>query len=197
MNDLAHGWEHVHRVYQLSVRMAREEGADTFVVGAAALLHDLGRATPPEIANDVAEHHADLSVSVAKILLREQRVSLVRQEAVLHAILAHSFSKGIEPHTLEACIVRDADRIDALGAIGIMRWAITGVVRHTPYSYHDDEPFAAQRTLDDARYMLDHFPRKLLRLEATMLTTTGRKLAHERTAFMQHYLEEFRRELEM
>ena len=195
IDDLAHGWEHVKRVYDVAERIARQEGADMFVVGAAALLHDLGRAAPPEIAQDVAEHHADLSVYVAKVMLREQHVSQERQEAILHAILAHSFSRGVEPHTLEARIVRDADRLDALGAIGILRWAITGAVRHSPHSYHPDDPFGEQRTLDDARYMLDHFPRKLLRLEETMLTATGRALARERTAFMQQYLEEFRREL--
>jgi uncharacterized protein len=197
IDDLAHGWEHVKRVYDMAEQIARQEGADMFVVGAAALLHDLGRAAPPEIAQDVAEHHADLSVYAAKVLLREQHVSQERQEAILHAILAHSFSRGVEPHTLEARIVRDADRLDALGAIGILRWAITGVVRHTPHSYYPEDPFGEQRTLDDTRYMLDHFPRKLLRLEETMLTATGRALAHQRTAFMRQYLVEFRRELEI
>lgn len=197
IDDLAHGWEHVQRVYLLAQRLAREEGADSFVVGAAALLHDLGRTAPAEIAQNVGEHHADLSVYLARVLLHEQHVPRERQEAILHAILAHSFSRGIEPRTLEARIVRDADRLDALGAIGILRWAITAVVRHTPNSYHPDDPFGGQRSLDDARYMLDHFPKKLLRLEETMLTTTGRALARERTAFMQHYLEEFKRELEM
>ena len=197
IDDVAHGWEHVKRVYDLAERIARQENADMFVVGAAALLHDLGRAASPEIALDAAEHHADLSVLLAKVLLKEQFVSQERQEAILHAILAHSFSRGVEPRTLEARIVRDADRIDALGAIGILRWAITGAVRHVPHSYHPDTPFGEQRTLDDVRYMLDHFPRKLLRLEETMLTATGRTMAHERTLFMQQYLEEFRRELEM
>jgi len=197
IDDLAHGWEHVKRVYQLAERIAREEGADSFVVGAAALLHDLGRAAPAGIAHDVAEHHADLSVYAAKVLLREQHVTQERQEAILHAILAHSFSRDVEPRSLEARIVRDADRIDALGAIGILRWAITGAVRHIPTTYHPDDAFGEQRTLDDARYMLDHFPRKLLKLEETMLTATGRTLARERTAFMHQYLEEFKRELGM
>ena len=197
IDDLAHGWEHVKRVYDLAEQIAHQENADMFVVGAAALLHDLGRAAPAEIAPDVAEHHADLSVLLARVLLSEQHVAQEQKEAILHAILAHSFSRGIEPRTLEARIVRDADRIDALGAIGILRWAITGAVRHVPNSYHPDDPFGEQRTLDDKRYMLDHFPRKLLRLEETMLTATGRIMAHERTLFMQQYLAEFRRELDM
>ena len=195
IDDLAHGWEHVSRVYQWAEYIAREEDADMFVVGAAALLHDLGRAAPPDVSHNVEVHHADISVFLATVLLKEQHVPEERQEAIVHAILAHSFSKGIEPRTLEARIVRDADRIDALGAIGILRWAITSAVRHTPYSYHSDDPFAERRSLDDKLYMLDHFPRKLLKLPETMLTATGRKLAQERTAFMRLYLDEFRHEL--
>jgi len=106
---------------------------------------------------------------------------------------------GIEPRTLEAKIVRDADRLDSLGAIGILRWAITGTIRRTndTQTYHPDDPFAERHTLDDRRYMLDHFFTKLLKLNNTMSTQTGRALAEQRTAFMHTYLNEFRRELEL
>jgi uncharacterized protein len=197
IDDLAHGWEHVSRVYQLANFIARKEGADSFIVGAAALLHDLGRAEPHEIGTEPEGHHADLSVSLATGLLSERDVSRTRQEAILHAILAHSFSRGVEPRTIEARVVRDADRLDALGAIGILRWAITGEVRRTPHSYDPDDPFAERRELDDKQYMLDHFPRKLLELEATMLTPAGRTMARQRTAFLQQYIEQFRRELDI
>ncbi len=115
----------------------------------------------------------------------------------MHAIVAHSFSKGIEPRTLEARVVRDADRLDGLGAIGVLRWAITGALRRTPTtrSYHPEDPFAERHTLDDSRYMLDHFYSKLLKLVDTMSTESGRRLARERTDFMRVYLDEFRREL--
>ncbi|HYX51408.1 MAG TPA: hypothetical protein VE843_16800, partial [Ktedonobacteraceae bacterium] len=120
-------------------------------------------------------------------------------EAILHAIAAHSYSLGIEPRTLEAKVLRDADRLDALGAIGILRWAITGTVRRTwdTYTYHPDDPFAEWHQLDDHRYMLDHFFTKLLKLSDTMATQTGRVLAQERTAFMRVYLDEFKKELEL
>ncbi|HEY4384005.1 MAG TPA: hypothetical protein VGN34_05955, partial [Ktedonobacteraceae bacterium] len=119
------------------------------------------------------------------------------QEAILHAIIAHSFSRGVEPQTIEAKIVRDADRLDGLGAIGILRWAVTGAVRRTPEtrSYHPTDPFGSNHTLQDQRYMLDHFYSKLLKLSATMLTETGRKLAKQRTDFMRSYLEQLRQEL--
>jgi uncharacterized protein len=193
IDDLAHGWEHVERVYRLALHIAEKERAERFVVGMAALLHDLGRA----VRHSGTEHHADLSTQLAGELLAAYNVPGDRQQAILHAILAHSFSKGIEPQTLEARVVRDADRLDGLGAIGIMRWAVTGTVRRTPKtrSYHPDDPFATAHQPDDARYMLDHFYKKLLKLEGTMMTETGRGLAQRRTAFMRAYLDEFRHEL--
>jgi len=200
IDDLAHGWEHVGRVYKLALHIAGCEKADSFIVGMAALLHDLGRATHQDRAGSERQqqmHHADLSVTLASELLESYQVPTDKQEAILHAIIAHSFSKGIEPRTVEARIVRDADRLDGLGAIGILRWAVTGAVRRTPdtKSYHPDDPFAEWHNLDDSHYMLDHFYSKLLRLVETMTTETGRVLARERTEFMYTYLDEFRREL--
>jgi uncharacterized protein len=194
LNDLAHGWEHVQRVYWLALHIAQQEGADRFIVGVGALLHDLGRLTHDEI-----RHHADLSVIHARELLTRHQVPPDKQEAILHAIDAHSFSKGLQPRTLEARIVRDADRLDSLGAIGILRWAITGTQRGTPEtrSYHPDDPFAERHPLDDRRYMLDHFYSKLLKLSDTMSTQTGRKLAERRMRFMRTYLDEFKDELAM
>ncbi|HVB75459.1 MAG TPA: HD domain-containing protein [Ktedonobacteraceae bacterium] len=191
-DDPAHGWEHIRRVYDLAMYIAEQEGADGFICGMAALLHDLGR-----LSREHGQHHAELSASEAWALLSRQKVSPEAQEAIIHAIVAHSFSHGIEPRTLEAYIVRDADRLDSLGAIGILRWAITGAVRRTPntLTYHPADPFAEQHIPDDQRYMLDHFFSKLLKLGDTISTATGHKLAEQRMAFMHAYLDEFRREL--
>src|SRR6266699_1943626 len=175
IDDLAHGWEHVQRVYQLALSLAEQEGADRFIVGMAALMHDLGRAAPHE----GTEHHADLSVQLATTLMSSHELPADTQHAILHAIIAHSFSRGVPPQTLEAMVVRDADRLDGLGAIGIMRWALTGAVLHTAetLSYHPEDPFAEKHEPDDKRYMLDHFYAKLLKLGETMATETGRFMA--------------------
>ena len=193
-DDPAHGWEHIERVYRLALFVAEQENADAFIVGMSALMHDIGH-----LSTDTSLHHADLSMSMAGELLLAYDVSYGTREAILHAIEAHSFSLGIEARTLEAKVVRDADRLDSLGAIGILRWAITGAVRRTgeTQTYHPDDPFAEWHTLDDRRYMLDHFFTKLLKLDSTMATQTGRVLAQERTAFMRAYLDEFRSELEL
>jgi uncharacterized protein len=196
IDDLAHGWEHVERVYTLALAIAEQEGANRFTVGMAALMHDLGRAAAHQEAE--AQHHADISVTRATEVLERYRVPALIQRAILHAILAHSFTKGIEPRTIEAQVVRDADRLDSLGAIGILRWAITGTARRTPEtaSYHPSDPFGEQHVWDDKHYMLDHFYTKLLKLQEGMLTKTGRMLAQRRTAFMYTYLDELKQELD-
>ena len=193
-DDPAHGWEHIERVYRLALFIAEQENADTFIVGMAALMHDIGH-----LSRDTSRHHADLSILIAGEILLTYDVSAATREAILHAIAAHSFSMGIEPRTLEAKVVRDADRLDSLGAIGILRWAITGAVRRTgeTQTYHPGDPFAEWHALDDRRYMLDHFYTKLLKLDDTIATQTGRVLAQQRMAFMRAYLDEFRRELEL
>ena len=107
-DDPAHGWEHIERVYRLALYIAEQENADTFIVGMAALMHDIGH-----LSTDKSLHHADLSMSMAGELLLAYDISADTREAILHAIAAHSFSLGIEPRTLEAKVVRDADRLDS------------------------------------------------------------------------------------
>jgi len=193
-DDLAHGWDHVSRVHKLSLYIAEHEGADRFIVALAALMHDLGHTV--KYTSD--EHHAEISARIASEIMQEQQIPLDLQNAVKHAILAHSFSLGIEPETKEACVVHDADQLDALGAIGIIRWAITGTQHRTSQTalYDFDDPFAEQHRLDDRHYMLDHFSKKLFKLTNMMRTPTGQALAKRRTAFMRTYLYEVRREVE-
>lgn len=193
-NDPAHGWEHVLRVYRLALHIAGQEGADLFIVGSAALLHDIGR-----LVRQKGIQHAALSVEEARPLLEKYKLEEEQIEAILHAIEAHSYKRGIEPRTLEARVVSDADRLDGLGAIGIQRWAITGTIKRKSYTrnYNPEDPFAEQRVPDDKHYMLDHFYTKLLKLETGMGTATGRVLARRRSDYMRGYLQEFRIELEL
>ena len=195
VDDLAHGWEHVSRVYHLALYIAEQEGANQFIVGMAALMHDLGRAAP----QNNTTHHADLSAQLATELLNAYRVPQDMQEAILHAIIAHSFSRNVEPRTLEARVVRDADRLDGLGAAGIIRWAITGTIRRDAQTktYHPTDPFAEQHAPDDHKYMLDHFYSKLLKLSDAMTTKTGSQLSQHRTAFMLTFLHELQEELDI
>lgn len=193
-DDPAHGWEHTRRVYRLAQRICEEERADLLIVSSATLLHDIGRLIPRK-----GVPHALLSVEEAGSMLRKYQLAPWQVEAIMHAIEAHSFSQGIEPQTLEARILRDADRLDSLGAIGILRWAISGTIKrkNQTRSYHPSDPFAEWRQPDDRLYLLDRFYTRLLRLEKDMYTTTGRALAEQRTEYMRAYLREFKAELEL
>ena len=190
--DLAHGWEHVYRVYHLSLRIAEQEHTDSFIVGMAALLHDLGRTT-----RDPKRPHAERSAVLATKLLVRYDLPHDTEEAILHAILAHNYRRGITPVTLEARVLYDADRLDSMGASGLMRWAMT--LQNKKWSewksYHPDDPFAVRRAPDDQHYLLDRFFTKLLALPEVMTTETGRAMAQRRLAFLHLFLKELQLEL--
>jgi uncharacterized protein len=112
-SDLAHGWEHTHRVFHLALSLAEQEHADGFIVGMAALLHDLGRTTRGPMRS-----HAQRSAKLAQKLLAEFELPHDTCHAILHAILAHSYRHGTLPETLQARVLYDADRLDSLGRVG-------------------------------------------------------------------------------
>ena len=121
-----------------------------------------------------------------------QRVDFPAEKipAVTHAIEAHSFTAGIEPETMEARVVQDADRLDALGAIGIARCYAMSAVFGSQI-VHPDDPVPGEspsRALDDKRFATDHFYVKLLKLPPTMRTASGRQEAERRVAFMRDFL---------
>jgi uncharacterized protein len=118
--------------------------------------------------------------------LRSDSFPAEKLPAVAHAIAAHSFSAGIAPETPEARIVQDADRLEALGAIGLARmFLISG--RMGGGIVDMDDPMALHRPLDDKAFALDHLEVKLLGLPATMQTRTGRLMAEERAEWMMSF----------
>jgi uncharacterized protein len=190
-SDPAHDLSHVRRVVQNTLKLTTTEGGDPAITIPAAWLHDC--------------------VSVAKNSpLRNQASRLAAEEAVgfltsvdypadllphiYHAIEAHSFSANIQTKSLEARIVQDADRLEAVGAIGIARCFLTGGSMGTPL-YDPTDPFAETREPDDRRYTLDHFYCKLLGLADTMQTDAGRAEAEKRTAYMKAFLEQLATEI--
>lgn len=189
--DPAHGPAHVERVVANALAIGAEEGADLDVLLPAAWLHDC-----VVVAKDSEER------SRASLLAADRAISLLGSagyEAELlpgvhHAIVAHSFSAGVTPATVEAKVLRDADRLDALGAIGLSRCLMLGGHLGTPLASPVD-PFCEEREPDDSRFVIDHFFVKLLKLAESMCTAAGRSLAESRTAFLRSYLEELRKEL--
>lgn len=175
--DPAHDIGHLARVWRTCQTLARHHPeADPEILEAAAWLHDL--VNLPKSAPNRAEA-SRLSAKAAVDYLMLTDFPPEKGPAVAHAIEAHSFSAGIQTRTVEARILQDADRIEALGAIGLARClAVSGALGRALFDPED--PLARNRPLDDQAYALDHFETKLLRLPATMQTEAGRALAEER-----------------
>lgn len=189
--DTAHDIDHVLRVVKNAKMILENEEADREVVIAAAWLHD---------CVIVSKDHPDRKK--ASVLAAEKAVEFLSQinfpddkiEQVQHAIEAHSFSAGITPETIEAKIVQDADRLDAIGAIGIARCLIIGGKLDRPL-YDAADPLSENRTPDDSIWTIDHFYEKLFKLPGMMHTQTAKKEAKRRVRFMEDYLQELKREI--
>jgi len=171
--DPVHGWEHIARVRALCrVIASRVGGADLEVLDLAALLHDVGRFI------DGSGHHVEASIAFAKKILGvlgydEQIVS-----RVIDAIAGHSYSYGYEPKTLEGKILSDADKIDAIGAIGVARSFMLGGIWG--------------RSIGDT---IKHFEEKLLKLYDRLYLEESRRLAAERAEFLKSFYRQLQEEL--
>ena len=170
-----HDFDHTLRVYHMAVRIAREEGADVQMVALAALLHDVD---DHKLSPETCEHK-DRAVA----FLREQGVDEQKIHSIVEIISQISFSAGNgRPSTLEGMCVQDADRLDAIGAIGIGRAFAFGGSRGR--RMHDPEGV-------DKTATVEHFYDKLFKLKDLMTTATGKLLAQQRDEFMHSFLDQF------
>ena len=187
-NDGAHDINHLHRVWHTAqaLLLAHPE-ADALIVQAACYLHDL--VNLPK--NDPQRHTASKQAAqLACRHLEAMRFPADKLAGVAHAIEAHSFSAGIAPETAEAKIVQDADRLDALGAVGLARLFYTAG-RMGSLLAHPDDARGSHRTFDDKRYALDHIACKLEKLPASMQTVAGRRLGEERVQWLRDFRSTF------
>lgn len=189
--DAAHDLGHILRVAALAELLAREEGADLDTCVAAGLLHDLvyRPKNHPE-----SPFTARMAADLVPQWCRETAGLADRAEAVAAAVASHSWSGGEVPASLEAAVVQDADRLEALGAIGIARVFATGASFGAGL-WHPEDPWGTARELDDKAWSLDHFERKLLRLAAGMKTAAGQRRATLRHQTLLAYLAALRTEL--
>jgi uncharacterized protein len=190
-----HDWWHVYRVWKTALKIGKEEGADLFVVQLAALLHDIA---------DWKFHNGD--VSVGPKLAREWLEKLDVEESVIshvcEIIKNISFKgAGVESKmgTKEGMVVQDADRLDAMGAIGITRtFAYGGYAGREIYNPNvkPEKHETFEQYKNSKGHTINHFYEKLLLLKDRMNTKTGKKMAEERHVFMERFLERFFREWE-
>jgi uncharacterized protein len=189
--DAAHDPGHVRRVVVNARRLAATEGARLEVVVPAAWLHDC--VTVPKDSPQRA-HASRLAAVQAVAWLTAWNYPPALLPEVAHAIEAHSFSAGIAPRTPEARVVQDADRIEAVGAIGLARCLMLSGAMGRPL-YAPEDPFCDRREPDDRAAAVDHLYTKLLKLEATMQTASGRSEARTRTEYLRGFLVQLRSEL--
>lgn len=184
--DPAHDIAHIKRVVTSGIALASVENANLAVVLPACWLHDcvnVPKDSPQRSQGSV------LSADRAIEFLKEVDYPSEHLAAIHHAISAHSFSANIETKSLEANVVQDADRLDALGAVGLSRCLMLGATWGSKL-YDPLDPFAEHRSLDDKSFCIDHFYVKLKGLVNTMKTPSGLAEAENRWQFMQQFLEQ-------
>ncbi|MGI2173400.1 HD domain-containing protein [Shewanella ulleungensis] len=189
--DLAHDINHVFRVVNIAKELCLCEGANMEIVLPAAYLHDcfsFAKNHPDRAQSSL--YAADKAITFLASIYYP--VSLL--PAIHHAIVAHSYSANVEPKSVEAQIVQDADRLDALGAIGIAR-CIQVSTRLGVNLYCNDDPLCQFRQPDDTQYALDHFKTKLFSLAESMHTQSAKIEAKKRTEFMKIYLAQLNNEI--
>ncbi|WP_299145180.1 HD domain-containing protein [uncultured Tateyamaria sp.] len=182
--DGAHDIWHVRRVWatcgMIADQMAYPVNRDVLMI--AAYLHDI-----INLPKDDPQRAQAASLSADHAVAWMQARGIAGQEQVHHCISAHSFSAGVPCETAEARILQDADRLEALGAIGIARcFSVSGQMGRG--LVHGGDPLADARALDDGAYALDHFEVKLYRIAETLHTEPARAIAAERVAFMRAFV---------
>lgn len=181
----AHGWDHAERVWMLCRHIGALEGADQEVLEMAALLHDIGRAQEKASGGKVC--HAASGAERARRIMEEQGVAPETAERVAHCIAAHRFrGRNSRPETLEARVLFDADKLDALGAVGVGRaFLFAGEVGARLHNPEVDIARTRSYSREDTAYR--EFWVKLRKVRDRMLTGTGRRMAEDRHAFMEGF----------
>jgi uncharacterized protein len=190
-NDPAHDFEHIMRVCNNAKNIAKHENVNLRLVLAAALLHDIVLYEKSDKRSKTASLQ---SAKLAKDILKKYNYAENEIKIITDAIRDHSFSRNKVPTTLEGKVLQDADRLDALGAIGIARTFSVGGTENRSI-YNESDPFCQQRMPDDNSWTVDHFFHKLLLLEKTMNTGFAKKEAQRRTKVMKKFLSELKREI--
>lgn len=176
-SDSSHDLPHIHRVWVNAL--------------AAVLLHDC---VAVEKNSPLRGQASTLSAQKATSILADMGWPTQRIDQVAHAVKTHSYSAGIEPFTLEARILQDSDRLDAIGAVGIARcFYVSGRMGAALYDF--ENPTALGRDYQDTTYAIEHFHTKLLKLALGFKTCEGARLAAERHARVEAYLADFMEEV--
>ncbi|MFH1637157.1 MAG: HD domain-containing protein [Candidatus Woesearchaeota archaeon] len=191
-HDPSHDISHTLRVLANAEHIAEKEGGNLDIIVPAALFHDIviyPKNAPN--ADDAAEESAKVARAILQSIAEYPKEKIAEVE---RAIGEHSYSKGIKPKSKESKILQDADRLDATGAIAIMRtFASSGQMKRPLYSPKD--PFCKKREVDSKNYGVDLFFTRLLKVHKDMNTETATKMAEGRTKFLHSFLRQLGEEV--
>ena len=193
--DPVHDFNHVLRVYRLVEHLAEKEGADMEIVRAAALLHDARGSSPGE--NNQRDDHHEASARFAAEVLAEEKWPQEEIDAVQHCILTHRFRSPEIPETIEAQVLFDADKLDAIGAVGAMRAIAYAVLAGQPVYAEPSESFvnSFEKEAGEGHSSYHEFLFKLSRIKDHMYTQTGKAMAEQRHNYLSGFFEQLRAEI--
>ncbi|HCP09047.1 MAG TPA: phosphohydrolase [Candidatus Moranbacteria bacterium] len=191
-SDPSHDIEHALRVLALSEKIAKVEKADMDIIVPAALFHDI--VNYPK--NHLKRLHSqeESAIFTKKVLKKIKLFPKEKIEKVCECIRYCSFSKNLSPGFIEAMILQDADGLEAMGAISVMRtFSSAGLMKKSFYNYND--PFCSRRKPDDSRYALDLFLTRLMVIQKRLHTKSAKKMSEKRMDFLRLFLKELQSEL--
>tara|TARA_B100000029_G_scaffold451194_1_gene475570 strand:- start:3032 stop:3664 length:633 start_codon:yes stop_codon:yes gene_type:complete len=190
-NDPSHDYQHIMRVYNNADKICNTEKANRKLVLISVLLHDIIKKSQ---STKTSSSSADLSAEKSIKILEKLHIPKSEIDIIIEAIRNHSFTKNKISRTIEGRILQDADRLDAIGSIGIARAFCVSGVKNRSF-YNPEDPFAKNRKLDDKKWALDHFFKKLLVLEKQMNTKTGKIEAKRRTKILRKFIDDLKQEI--
>ncbi len=174
-NDI-HGFKHIERVVKISSEIGTALDANLPVIKVAALLHDVGRYLKTD---DLVKNHAEISAEIAEnfIIKNNFNIAIEDVENILHCIRVHSFSNDLEPKTLEAKVLSDADKLDALGAIGLYRTIGFTVIEK-----------------GGIKELIEHLENKILKLKSHLFLEVSKEIALKREKIIIDFYSELKEE---
>ncbi len=182
----SHDWDHTLRVYRLCKRIGVVEKADLFVLKTAALLHDIGRGCQDRTNGEIC--HAQAGAEMADSMISHMAFSSDQKNNILHCIRSHRFRGGQEPKTIEAKVLFDADKLDAIGAVGVARaYLFAGEVGARLHNPHNDIENTSAYSREDTGYR--EFKVKLCKIKDRIMTAEGQRIAQARHEFMSVFFE--------
>lgn len=188
----SHDWDHTQRVYNLCIQIGKKEKANLPILKLAAILHDVSRPIEDESSGQVC--HAKEGTKIAKKILEKHGIEDKKIQAILHCIKTHRFRGKVQPKTLEAKILFDADKLDSIGAVGLGRaFLFAGEVGARLHNKNIDIEKTKPYTKEDTAYR--EFLLKLRKVKDRMFTREGKGIARQRHRFMVDFFKRLDKEI--